>query len=170
MRITRRQQRAGVRLYIDTQEIYINQVICKYKLEAFRSYSSVSAAGGGQTKTSASGGGESLTRAEQRQQHGRRVGRNRLAQQQLYRGIKREHRFDGSGDTGSSGAGTTAAGGTTGSTYTDVSGMSSSTDGAADHIPTPAALIPRHRIHTAPPATHTTYTGTRTASEAIPTA
>ena len=32
--------------YIDAQEININQVLCKFKLEAFRSYSNVSAAGG----------------------------------------------------------------------------------------------------------------------------
>lgn len=51
---------AEMRFYIDQDAVWINKVVCRYDLEAFRSYSKGAAAGGGQT-TSAGGGGTAYT-------------------------------------------------------------------------------------------------------------
>ncbi len=48
---------AELSFYIDQDAVWINSVMCRYKLEAFRSYSKGAASGGGSTQTSSSGGG-----------------------------------------------------------------------------------------------------------------
>ena len=145
--------------YIDAQEININQVLCKFKLEAFRSYSNVSAAGGGQTRTSGSGGGESLTSGPNNVSNTGIASGDTGSPSSNYTGVSSgDTGSGGSGDTGSSGADTSSAGGTTGSTYTDVVGMSSSADGSSgSHSHASGTYTAASHTHSAPSHSHSVY-------------
>ncbi|MEA5017054.1 MAG: phage tail spike protein [Candidatus Limiplasma sp.] len=48
---------AEMSFYVDPNAVWINAVMCRFKFEAFRSYSQGAASGGGSTQTSSSGGG-----------------------------------------------------------------------------------------------------------------
>ena len=133
--------------YIDAQEININQVLCKFKLEAFRSYSNVSAAGGGQTRTSSSGGGGSVTSESGGGQYISNSGstggaKNEYGTKSYTGGIAvPTDTGAASGNTGSASLSTDdaspntnwAGGGSTGSASADVVGVSSNTYGPDSH-------------------------------------
>lgn len=52
---------AEMSFYVDPNAVWINAVMCRFKLEAFRAYSKGAASGGGSAQTSGSGGGGTRT-------------------------------------------------------------------------------------------------------------